>query len=255
MKNPFKKKELKKTAIELKVMKAKRRTSYDEKYSKYFLEFPDSVVPFKGWQPYIFNDYEILPFEYLSNEQANNHFNLFIENFDNNIDKLKEIYKMYGYDESDLDYSEDSLVKLQKFIDENVDIIDIPNEEIEIEKSIKIEAHKSQSVPKGIAKESFESFQQYSLDSIARQEISLFWCCTLYYVDVYFSKILYRNKNRKWCIESDTENINFNEPVLKFEKMTGSFTGIGNKVVTQKYILKNNPNNSLISIYNYWNAM
>ncbi len=149
MKNPFKKKELKKTAIELKVMKAKRRTTYDEKYSKHFLEFPDNIVPFKGWQPYIFNDYEIVPFDFLSNEQAENHFNFFIENFDNNIDKLREIYKMYDYDESELDYSEESLVKLQNFIDDNVDIIDIPNEEIEIEKSVKIEAHKSQATPKG----------------------------------------------------------------------------------------------------------
>ncbi len=255
MKNPFKKKELKKTAIELKVMKAKRRTTYDEKYSKYFLEFPDDIVPFKGWQPYIFNDYEILPFDFLSNKQAENHFNFFIENYDSNIDKLKEIYKIYGYDESDLDYSEESLVKLQNFIDDNVDIIDIPNEEIEIEKSIKIETYKSQDTPKGIAKESFESFQQYSLDSIPKQEISLFWCCTLYYIGMYMSKMLLKNKSRRFIIEKNEDNISFNKVVIKFEKVSGSLTGIGNKVVTQKYILKNNPNNSLISIYSYWNAM
>lgn len=249
MKNPFKKKELKKTAIELKVMKAKRRTTYDEKYSKYYLNFPDNIVPFKGWQPYIFNDYDILPFKYLSPDQAKNHFNIFIDSFDSNIKRLKEIYKMYGYDESDLDYSEESLVKLQHFIDGNVDIIYIPSEEIEIEKSIKIEAYKNQDTPSGIAKESFESFQQYSLDNIAKQEISLFWCCTLYYVGIYFSKMIMVNSNAKWNLCEDEKSADFNAPTLYINVFYRTIINIPKVVVTQKYILKNRLNANLLDSY------
>lgn len=252
MRNPFRKKTFKELAIELEAAKACRRRNQDEQFNKYILDIPTEVLPFSGFEPYMSHDNSFLPFKYLTKEQAQIYFEYFTNNIENFINNLKQIYQMYGYDDKDLDLSEESLVKLQTFIDENIEIIDIPEKELEMERNILRLKFKTQKAPSNIAEESLASFQQYTLDNIKTKEISLKWCTILFYVSVYFAHMLSINNNIEWEIYKKKNYHDFNMPVLQIGKVPGSFIGYSRNNVYQRLINGKKSDASLSKTYAYW---
>lgn len=140
--------------------------------------------------------FEIKPFKDMTKKDAQKHFEWYVGSIPDRIEILKDAFEVLGRGKrEELDFSEESLVKLWNWYIVNVEISNKTKEEIENEKS---------KLPEWVSR------------NISSQKIGIGWMSIAMDIAIYFAELFVKYySNIKWGFVSKPNNLAYvNKPVL-----------------------------------------